>query len=193
MSIITLAHLTDLVALCLGEFPDCRIAPAAGSLQSSLAEMIEPPLPSIAREITLSAELSQFTEPKDFTLHAATTITITNNKVATITLPDDFCRLHSVQFDSWPHPLSEDRRGDPLRESLAESAPPWLAQRTLRPWLRLTLQTGTHILTCAPASAPPTTANYIPHPEYDPSTPPLLNFDAAHRPHQTQRRCQYQP
>ena len=179
MASLTLERLTDMVALRLGEFPDCRLtAPADG--QCSLGEMIEVGIEEAARHITRSASLSDFSESTDLTPFFAGVSPDVARASMTLTLPPDFCRLLSIRFPDWGVTLDEEHRGDRLRSELCETAPEWLRHRSGRPWLRLTCGPGRARITCGPTTSTlPSEAGYVSLPSYDSAARILRQFDPA--------------
>ncbi|MDE6010426.1 MAG: hypothetical protein K2F87_03130 [Muribaculaceae bacterium] len=168
MATFTLSHITDLVALKCGEFPDCRLSPSPGGAASSLRDMLTLLIAPTARHLTMEAPLERFTETVDFRRLLLSESDWGEEGFAELTLPADFCRIHSLRLPGWGSTLSESIPGDPLRVALGESAPPWMALRRTRPWMRLMKRGATHLLRFGPpVAALPDEAAYISLPTYD--------------------------
>ena len=180
MASIPLSHITDLTALKIGEFPDCRLPPTTGAEQTTLSAMLEVRVEEAARRLTRTLPLSQFSAPTDFRPAFAAASTPAAGNYTDLTLPADFCRLTSLRMAGWWLTLNEDFPGDTLRAALCENAPAWLMKRPGRPWLRLIRSADKTVLRFGPPAAEgPVEASYIPLPRYDPVTRLLDNFDPA--------------
>ena len=180
MASISLSHITDLTALKIGEFPDCRLPPTPGAEQTTLSAMLEVRIEEAARHLTRTLPLSHFSAPADLRPAFAAASTASSGSYAELTLPADFCRLTGLRLPGWGTSLNEDFPGDPLRAALCENAPAWLIARQGRPWLRL-IKGGSRTLLRfgPPAASIPVEAAYIPLPRYDPVSRLLDNFDPA--------------
>lgn len=180
MTSLTLDHITDLVALRLGEFPDNRIIPAGGTAQTSLGEMVKVRLEDAARQLTRAAPLDSFSVASDLRPFLANAAMSADGSRATVDLPDDFCRLRAFRVEGWGVTLDEDFTGDPLRASLCETVPAWLRNRPGRPWIRIHGEGATLRLSYGPVSASAfSEAAYIPLPVYDAALQSLIGFDPA--------------
>lgn len=180
MADLSLDHITDLVAMRVGEFPDHRFTIAGGTMQSSLAEMVEVRLEEGARRLTHEAPLHRFSSAIDMRQNFSSLSISTDGSFAELILPDDFCRLTALRMPGWGATLNEDYTGDKLRSSMGENAPKWLKARCGRPWLRLTRISDRITLRFGPSTASiPDTATYIRLPVYDSLEKSLNGFDEA--------------
>lgn len=178
MSSFTLSHITDLVALRRGEFPDCRTAVIETTYETSLSAMIETMLEERARQLTRAAPPAVFTEYSDFSNLFATPAYSSTSAYGEVLLPADFCRLGSLRLKEWSRSLSDEFHGDSLRVELCENAPLWLMSRPGRPWLRIFDSCAGRRLRFGPTSTHiPEEATYIPLPAYQSSGALLTSFD----------------
>lgn len=178
---MTLREITDLVAIRLDEFPECRLAlQPTSAARSSLAEMTEVLLEPVARDLTRAAPLSQFAAPADMRPHIRSEADWGEDGFAEVELPADFCRLHSLRMERWGLTLTDDFHGDPLRAALGETAPAWLTAQTMRPWLRIMRHDDRATMRFGPVTEPmPLAASYIPLPEYDAAERRLNRLDPS--------------
>lgn len=180
MPTYTLDHITDMVALRINEFPDCRRKTSAGPAATSLREMVAVALGDTACRLTRTAPLRIFAKPLDLSDYIRKNADWGNADFAEVLLPERFCRLHSLRLPGWGTTLSEEYPGDTLRCSLAEAAPEWLRSRPMRPWLRIAASpAGDSLRFGPPVATAPLMAQYIPLPRFDPDDEWLLDFDAA--------------
>lgn len=181
MTPVTLSCVTDLVALRMDEFPDCRTPPAPGtSSRVTLAEMIEPVIEKMALRLTLATPLDGFSDPADMCAHIRAESDWGEEGYAEVQLPDDFCRLHSLRMAGWGRTLSDDNPGHPLSIALGDSAPGWATSNPLYPWLLTYTRQSATVMRFGPAtSAIPICASYIPKPHYDRATSTLTGLDPA--------------
>lgn len=180
MATVTLSHLTDLVALKLDEFPDCRLTTLPGNLQTTLREILSIVVEKEAQRLTRQAALTMFTEVTDFRKLLRSDTDWGEDNYAELDLPPDFCRLHSFRLHGWTATLSEAYSGDTLRTTLGAEAPRWLASRPSRPWVQVICRgNGRTLRFGPPVSATAIEANYVALPRFDMNDEWLTGFDTA--------------
>ena len=136
---IHISDITKRVALALDEFPDFTAEGLYVGSGTSLQDLIELVVESVAMDATVNLPLEDCRFIKDLRAHIRQNTDWGSENLYLCELPMDFLRLRELWLSDWPNPLTEDFRGDRLRLGLGQSAPDWLAGRPIRPMYRLSL------------------------------------------------------
>lgn len=180
---ISVEHITDLVAVALGEYPLWKGSQAQYISQGiRLDEMVLPLIEIYARKAVSELNLEECTDLIDLTPTIVSATDWGEETLFSCSLPSDFMRLHSLWMPDWPKPLNQDATGDAMRGSLGEKAPEWLRQRSNRPFIRIfpaTDATPAQIYFGPTKARRPMQAAYVAIPMLDDTDSTLLNFQPA--------------
>lgn len=179
---ITVARLTDIVSLYLGEYPDWKLHDSAGDdgfQVRSLKEMVGLLAENEALSLTLETDVEQFSSPVDFRSELYLGGEISSSGTTQFTLPEDFCRLHSLKMPKWGKVLSEKDCGAGRIQKSGRGIPGWMLRRDTDPWWIVhdhgdngkIMMFGPSERTMAEAAA------YIPKPLYDVEKGMLCRID----------------
>ena len=166
---ISIDRLADIVSLRLGEFPDWRSRGHGVYDSVALTEMIEVLVEDIARDLTRTAPLSEFTSPVDIRSEIFTRGDFGDEGECLYELPEDFARLYALKMGDWGETLSDEYLGNAKSLSFGAAMPAWMAGRRTRPTVKIYNygEKGAEMRFKPFRYSLPEEASYIPLPSYD--------------------------
>lgn len=96
-----------------------------GAAVLTLADELRVKIPALAEKAAMETPAARAGEISS----AEGALTVNKAGYATVRLPDDYLKLHSIRMDDWAEPLRRTEPEDSLRRALGANAPQWMICR----------------------------------------------------------------